>query len=113
MSLVCFNAKDSATIFIPENSAPTFRQQSPVEFRPHRGGRFTPGQIIAQRYRVVALAGRGGMGEVYRAEDLTLGQVVALSFFLKRLFRYRCAREVSCGSAHGPASFPSERLPRI
>src|SRR6266852_4773759 len=49
------------------------------------GGRFTPGQIIAQRYRVVALAGRGGMGEVYRAEDLTLGQVVALKFLPEAL----------------------------
>src|SRR5712664_1842421 len=44
------------------------------------GGRVTPGQIIAGRYRVVALAGRGGMGEVYRAEDLKLSQIVAIKF---------------------------------
>jgi serine/threonine-protein kinase len=52
---------------------------------PIGGGRFAPGQIIAERYRVVALAGRGGMGEVYRAEDLTLGQVVALKFLPEAL----------------------------
>jgi len=47
---------------------------------PIGGGRFAAGQIIGDRYRVVALAGRGGMGEVYRAEDLKLAQVVAIKF---------------------------------
>jgi serine/threonine-protein kinase len=67
---------------------------------------FAPGTMLLGRYRVVGLLGKGGMGEVYRADDLTLGQAVALKFLPRelathpdRLARFhnevRIARQVS------------------
>src|SRR5262245_40577926 len=38
----------------------------------------SPGELLADRFRIVRLAGRGGMGEVYEALDTRLDRRVAL-----------------------------------
>ncbi|HKQ50311.1 MAG TPA: serine/threonine-protein kinase [Phycisphaerae bacterium] len=67
---------------------------------------FQTGDVVADRYRIVALLGKGAMGRVYRAEDDRLEQEVALKFLprlqvLDPTWRRRVESEVRLGREVG------------
>ena len=74
-------------------SVPAFVGRVLIDTPVERPPRFPAGQILAKRFRIVGFIAAGGMGEVYRAEDILLDRTVVLKFLSQELAEDRVSLE--------------------
>lgn len=74
---------DTATF---AGSETAFGIDGPLAPAPTPGPTFHPGELLAERFRIVRFLDRGGMGEVYEAHDLRLDSRVALKLLRRDIW---------------------------
>ena len=77
----------------PEDSRGTAGEEALTRSPTHQPHAFQEGEIAAGRFRITRFIGRGGMGEVYEAEDLELRERVALKTIRAEIASDRSAIE--------------------
>ncbi len=95
-------AADFQTTPSPANPPDDRTNEQTLDAVPIAAGRpatFPTGKILESRFRILRILGRGGMGEVYEADDLVLKENVALKTLLPQIAvdehsRARFRREV-------------------
>jgi serine/threonine protein kinase len=72
-----------------------------------------PGQVIGGKYQVIDLIGSGGMGQVYSALHLDLGERVALKFLRREALQYPELVQRFSTEARAAARIRSEHVARV